>query len=182
MSSISADPSDASTPGIQVYDIGANFCLERNQQVIIRCNENPSELAYPNFNRTWSINDIIIINTLNGRNPGFEADFFTTGNNDILVPGLILPQVVGFDRFFTAELMLDTGFFNLSNPAIAPPGVDKSNFRDVAYAQLLGVYQCQVRNAIGVDTATSIVRECGKSLGYYCASTSNTGQWHGILL
>ena len=131
MSSISSDPSDASTPDVQVYDIGANFCLERNQQVIICCDENFR--TYPDFNRMWLINDVIITNTLDGRDARFEADFFTTGNNDILVPGLILPQVVGFNLFITAELMLDTSFFNLSNPSIAPPGVDEINFRDAAY-------------------------------------------------
>ena len=136
------------------------------QSVTIRCAILSGDVSvgrptpYPFPRRMWVKDGITMIDQKDFEDPVFEDDFLT-GDNAIFIPGLIIPTAI--DVFFiSGNIVLDTTFFNLSNPVLAPPGVSDSNLRDVAFDRILGAYECRVGNVFGYDSAISVVRECGE--------------------
>lgn len=115
-------------------------------------------IAFPISNRTWIMNDIVMTDNVAGDNPELRMDFLMSGNKALFMPGLIFPQTIEF--FPSGNLRLDTALLNLSQPALAPSGVTKNNFRELAFEELLGTYECRVANQLGGDSATSVVTRC----------------------
>ena len=136
------------------------------QSVTIRCAVLVGDASvgrptpYPSPRRMWVKDGITMTDQQDFERPAFEDDFLT-GDNAIFLPGLINPMAINV-FFFSGNIVLDTTFFNLSNPFLAPPGVSDSNLRDVAFNQILGAYECRVGNVFGYDSAISVVRECGE--------------------
>lgn len=168
------EPEEVSSATRRVYRIGANFCLERDavdQTVTIRCgilSGDPTEGIHTTFpfpNRTWTYNDIRMAFSEFNIAPMFEDEFLMSGNKAVFTPGLIDPTALDI-VFSSGNIVLDTEFFNLSMAVMAPPGIDESNFRDIAFQELLGNYSCTLANPFGTDSATSVVRECGKAILY----------------
>ena len=114
--------------------------------------------VFPNFNRTWRKDDVLVYRELNGQYPVIEDEFFMTGNRALSM--LTIPKSFRINPLNLEQLQINTWLYNLTNPDLAPPGVDETNFRDIAFELLLGTYECEVRNVIGSDTATTIITEC----------------------
>ena len=110
---------------------------------------------------------VVVYTSLNRMEPMFDPEFLMTGNKGVL--NVVSPPPIDI-RFTTGNVVLETAFMSLSTPA--PPGVDQDNFRDIVFEELLGTYVCEVRNVFGAESATTVIRECGKSLwksnNYYC--------------
>ena len=115
------------------------------------------EDVFPNFNRTWMKDDMLIYRELNGRDPAIENEFFMTGGRQLLMR--TNPVAFQINPLNLEQLQINT---MLNNVTLPPPGVNQMNFMDIAFDLLLGTYTCEVDNVFGSDTASIVVRECGE--------------------
>lgn len=151
----------------EVYRIGANFCINANENrnivlvYEIKIYNTPS--AVPEPIRTWTKDGHTIYSQLAGdRNtPEINKTFLMQGRNVVFMPGLIIPQPLNPTRFGELGIRLSAqgeGNITMEMPHI---GLTRETFAGVVFEEILGVYTCSVSNVYGQDTAQTTIRECG---------------------
>ena len=155
------------------FKIGADFCIPRgdSRAYTISCfindNSRIQSSAFPTPDRAWLMEGDLLYRTDAYENPNIreflELDFFTSSESRdriSLAPDAISPSVLQSTEY--GGLIFNLIAENITLPvSMLPPGVTLSNFRDAVLDAVLGEWTCVVNNTFGVDSATSIIIECG---------------------
>ena len=158
------------------FKIGADFCIPRGDRrtYTISCDVNSDStstqsIAFPTPDRAWLMEGDLLYQANVGEIPNIREsiDFFSSSPNRLLLfPDVVLPNVLQTTVYGGLVFNLITDNITLS-PSMLPPGVTRDNFRDAVLDAVLGEWTCTVNNTFGVDSATSIITECGTySTGY----------------
>jgi hypothetical protein len=86
-------------------------------------------------------------------------EFYQTGNNSLLLPGIITPTpLIALDD---GSLFLDWTATNLTLPDQLPDEVSVETFRMELFRTLLGTWECELENSLGESEAETTLTDCG---------------------
>ena len=141
-----------------VYDIGADFCLQRNTNtsVALRCNllQTNHSSPVPKPIRIWHKDGDLLSNGTN-----ISQTFFR--ERKLLILGVLTPPNFILLGSAFSVLFLNTSVDNVTTSDLLEDDVPIEVARDMLFDLLLGEFTCSVQNVYGMDTATTVIQECG---------------------
>ena len=151
------------TPSGLRSPVGADFCLtfDSNRRVLeLTCDiEVENTIPFPLPERLWYKDGVLVYEAKIGEIPVIREEFYQTGNNSLLMPGVIspLPLMATSD----GTLFLDWRAVNLTLPDQLPTGVTEETFRMELFKTLLGTWECELENSLGESEAETTLTDCG---------------------
>ena len=154
------------------FKIGADFCIPRGDRRTYRisCDINDGKptrsRAFPTPDRAWLMQGDLLYRAPVHETPNTQdfIEFLSSQPNRVLLaPDAVFPPVLRTTD--DGGLLFDFTAQNVTlPPSLLPPDVNLGNFRDAIIYAVLGEWACVANNTFGVDSATSVISECGK----YC--------------
>lgn len=152
------------TPSGLLSPVGADFCLTADSSspiLELRCDLMLEDtFTVPTPERTWYKDGVLVYRTVDGAVPTISDDFYQTGNNSLLLLGVINPPPLTV--LADGSLLLDWRAENISFPTALPEGVTADSFRSDVFKTLLGSWMCQLNNSLGGGVAETVLTDCGK--------------------
>ena len=146
--------------------VGADFCLSFDadlKTLELRCDTtSEGAFTYPPPDRLWYKDGVLVYRA--GQNiglfPEIRDEFYQTGNNTLLQPGIITPTPL--IALNDGSLFLDWTAVNLTAlPDQLPEGVTQETFRMDVFRTLLGTWECELENSLGESEAETALTDCG---------------------
>ena len=125
-----------------------------------RYNGNASP-TFPSPSREWYKDDVLIYSVDRiGRSVfrGLNLDFYSQGNNSLLLPGALLPMPCVLRNDGSIEVNFETLRVMLQDRV--PEEVTDANLQGMLFETLLGNWRCEVENILGSQSAVTVISEC----------------------